>query len=81
MIDNIQLKSDYYQVASLPFVVKETEKLFAAYEAKGELVVYESSVIYHVLIAFLKTLSLFQRFCYAQPANLCQIIFNLLQVS
>ncbi|PNF42750.1 hypothetical protein B7P43_G13611 [Cryptotermes secundus] len=35
VIDNIDLMPDYYQKATLPFVVKETENLFLEYERRG----------------------------------------------
>lgn len=37
VINNLQFKSDYYQQAVLPFMVKETDNLFLRYEEKGML--------------------------------------------
>lgn len=36
VINNIQLKSDYYQEAELSFVVRERDSLFSCYENKGK---------------------------------------------
>jgi m7GpppX diphosphatase len=35
VIGNIDLMPDYYQKATLPFVLKETENLFLEYEKRG----------------------------------------------
>jgi m7GpppX diphosphatase len=35
VVGNIELIPDYYQKATLPFVVKETENLFLEYEKRG----------------------------------------------
>ncbi|KAG8247363.1 hypothetical protein J6590_062425 [Homalodisca vitripennis] len=35
VINNIQLRSDYYQEATLPFAVKESDNLFSSYEKKA----------------------------------------------
>ncbi|KAL1124635.1 hypothetical protein AAG570_001259 [Ranatra chinensis] len=36
VINNIQLNSKYYKIATLPFAVSESQSLFSAYEEKGK---------------------------------------------